>query len=71
MKKLALSLAVVAMAAFTMTSCKKEYTCECCVDFLGTKTCASTTIKDTKKKAEDACTASATSGVATSSCAIK
>ena len=40
--------------AFCCTSCKKNYTCVC---KSGTTTVATGTIKDTKKKATDACTA--------------
>jgi len=53
MKKVTLILGVALLA---LSACKKEYTCECTVDLgiFGTST-ASTTIKDTKKKAEEAC----------------
>lgn len=66
MKKL--TLLAIAFVAITFASCKKDYTCECSVTVGGITTSASTTIKDTKKKAKDACTAKATSGV---TCAIK
>lgn len=73
MKKLSISLAVVAMAAFTLSSCKKDYTCECSYsDNLGNKFTASTVINDTKKNAEDACTANQTTiGSYTWKCEIK
>lgn len=66
MKKITLLAAVI--AAFTFTSCKKDYTCECSVTSNGLTVTGSTTIKDTKKKAKDACTAKATAGA---TCAIK
>ncbi|CAG0985763.1 hypothetical protein FLAV_02026 [Flavobacteriales bacterium] len=55
MKKVILFVAVAAFAATTFTSCKKNWTCECCVDILGTKTCAETTAKMTKKDAKVWC----------------
>jgi hypothetical protein len=72
MKKLVLSIAALALVASTMTSCKKEYTCECTATVLGFTATASTTIKDTKKKAKETCEAgnSSTAG-ATASCKIK
>ncbi|HTN18604.1 MAG TPA: hypothetical protein VL092_13020 [Chitinophagaceae bacterium] len=71
MKKLV--LAVAALGLISLTSCKKDYTCECTVSGLGS---TSTTIKDTKKKAKDACekmSSSVSMGgtTITSSCAIK
>ena len=74
MKKL---LLVAAVAAFTMTSCKKDYTCECTtsVSILGvtTSATASTTIKDTKKKAKETCEKGTVSNSAgsTTTCKIK
>ena len=39
-----------------LTSCKKDYTCECTYDLLGVQTSTSVEFKDVKKKeAEDAC----------------
>ncbi|WKZ74810.1 MAG: hypothetical protein QY303_11745 [Vicingaceae bacterium] len=55
MKKVILFVALAAFAATTFTSCKKNWTCECCVDILGTKTCAETTAKMTKKDAKVWC----------------
>lgn len=52
MKKSILLIAV--LAAFSFTSCKKNYTCVC--KYKGIEA-SRTTIKDTKKKAKDACTA--------------
>ena len=58
MKKL---LFVAAVAAFTTTSCKKDYTCECNIqtDTLGivTNTTSSTVIRDKKKNAITTCNA--------------
>jgi hypothetical protein len=79
MKKILLLTAVVMLS---MASCKKEYTCECTATVSGTgipttTTSASSTIKDTKSKATDACEAgnksAATSGAFTSEtkCVIK
>lgn len=50
-------LLIAAVAGLSMVSCKKEYTCECTVTTAGISVSASTTIKDTKKKATDACEA--------------
>jgi hypothetical protein len=66
MKKITLLAAVV--VAFTFASCKKDYTCECTFSGNGFSGSVSTTIKDTKKKAKDACTAKNEVGV---NCAIK
>lgn len=66
MKKITLLAAVV--VAFTFASCKKDYTCECTFSGNGLSGTASTTIKDTKKKAKDACEKDNTTGV---SCSIK
>lgn len=65
-------LLVVAIASLALASCKKDYTCECTATGNGSTVTASTTIKDTKKKAKDACDgkASSSAGV-TTSCAIK
>lgn len=50
-------LGVAFLAAVLLSSCKKEYTCECTYTAGGTSMTTSATIKDTKKKAEDACKA--------------
>lgn len=72
MKKFLLSIAAVALVATTMTSCKKNWTCECTATAGGFSTTASSTIKETKKKAKEACEAgNATSGIASVSCKIK
>jgi|LakMenEpi03Aug12_release.lakeMendotaPanAssembly.Ray.scaffolds.fasta_scaffold4238223_1 hypothetical protein len=58
MKKIVLSLAVVAFAAVSFTSCKKDYTCSCSDPTGDTQKIE---IKDAKKAdAEDACAASNT-----------
>jgi hypothetical protein len=66
MKKLFI-LAVVAIG-FTMTSCKKEYTCACTVS--GTTTEVKSGTKLTKKDAEAWCEKS-TNGIAGVSCKLK
>jgi hypothetical protein len=63
-------------ALLAMASCKKEYTCECTSTTAGISATAATTIKDTKKKATEACEAGTTSstvlGITSSvSCEIK
>jgi hypothetical protein len=73
MKKL---LLVAAVAAFTMTSCKKDYTCECTVTTGGISVVGTTTVKDTKKKAKETCekgtTSSSVLGISsTTTCKIK
>ena len=53
MKKL---LLVAAVAAFTMTSCKKDYTCTCTYTSGGQTQTATYPMNDVKKKdAKDAC----------------
>lgn len=74
MKKLVLLGAVGFLFAFS--ACKKEYTCECTSTAAGVSATSSTTIKDTKKNAEEACeTGSASSSVggltASASCTLK
>ena len=70
MKKVIL---VASLGMFALTACKKDYTCECTVSGSGVSVVTgTTTINDTKKKAEESCTAlgSTTLGV-TSTCVIK
>lgn len=69
MKKITLSVAVLAVAALTLSSCAKEYTCECSVN----GSSIGTTTKEFKKKAdaEAWCNQSTTSGGVTSSCKLK
>jgi hypothetical protein len=69
MKKI--TLLTVVLAAMTLGSCKKNYTCTCTFTGGGTTSTVSTTIHDTKKKATDACNQSATAGGSGYSCAIK
>ncbi|PBQ34003.1 hypothetical protein CNR22_20215 [Sphingobacteriaceae bacterium] len=73
-------LLVAAVAMFAMTSCKKEYTCECTATVgqngSTTSTTASTTIKDKKDDAKTTCengSSDASSGGYTSKvvCVIK
>lgn len=47
----------IAVAGLTLVSCKKERTCECTTTTAGISATVSTTIKDTKKNAEEACDA--------------
>jgi hypothetical protein len=59
MKKLLLSSIVV--VALLSTSCKKDRTCTCTTSGSGLNATSSYTIKETKKKAKDACEAYQTS----------
>jgi Ni/Co efflux regulator RcnB len=72
MKKLVLSIAALALVATTMTSCKKDYTCECTTTALGITVSEEKTINDTKKNAEAECDKGDlnVSGI-TTSCSIK
>lgn len=55
MKKIVSIIGAVALVA-TLTSCKKNWTCECCTTCGGSTACASgQTEKLTKKKATDKC----------------
>ena len=70
------SLFLAAVASLFFASCKKDYTCTCTTTSAGVSATASTTIKDTKKNAKDACEAGNTSstvgGITTSiNCEIK
>lgn len=57
MKKASL-FAVVAIAALSMASCKKNYTCTCVTDYGGGNTHTTTsTINNTHSKASSACSA--------------
>ena len=58
MKKI---LLIVAVAGLAMTSCKKDYTCECTTSGSGTSISTSTTIHDTKSNATTACEAGSSS----------
>ncbi len=55
MKKTLLFAGALALI-FAFSSCKKDYTCECTTAIDGVvMSTASTTVHDTKKKAEDQC----------------
>ncbi len=62
MKKLIL---IVSVAVFALASCKKNRTCTCKTELLGKTTETKTVIKETKKKAKDACDALGSSSVTT------
>lgn len=69
MKKI---LLVAVVAGFAMTSCKKNYTCECTVTAGGQTTTTSSTAKLKKKDAETWCTAQKGSAPGSSySCGLK
>jgi hypothetical protein len=63
MKKVYMMLAVCAIA---LASCKKDYTCECCIDGI----CGEATAKMTKSDAEAWCEDS-TNGVSGVTCKLK
>ena len=71
MKKV-LALAIFG-GLFALTSCKKNYTCECCYSYLGTSDCASVTSGKIKKKdAESWCEGSSSSSYGyTTTCSLK
>lgn len=70
MKKLVVLGLVV--AGFAMTSCKKDYTCECTVSGAGiTTTSSSSTITGKKKDVEAACEKTTTSFGITTTCVVK
>ena len=64
------SLLILSLVAFVFASCKKDRTCECCAEVLGTKSCATATAKMTKKDAETWCEGS-TQGVSGVTCTLK
>lgn len=73
MRKVMSFLAVVALIATVNTSCKKNYTCECCIDcpFTG-EICNSETKKMKKKDAKAWCESnSSATGGCTGSCQLK
>lgn len=54
--KTRLFFAAAAVAVISLSSCKKDYTCECDWEYMGQSTTATTEINDAKKKdAEEAC----------------
>lgn len=60
MKKIA-PIAALALLAVSFTSCKKDYKCTCTVTYAGISTSSTADLgKQTKKDAEAACTAKAT-----------
>lgn len=66
MKKL-FPIALVAVAAMTFTSCKKDYTCKCTATENGQTTeLVTVTIHDTKSNAESGCNGKATAFTGTS-----
>jgi len=74
MKKVVLGVAALSFLA--LVSCKKDYTCECTSTGSGFSGSSSVTINDTKKNAEEACEASASSASAggssvTTTCELK
>jgi hypothetical protein len=69
MKKI---LLIAAVGCFVMTSCKKDYTCECTFSGNGISGSTSATIHETKSKATTACEAGSSSlGGTTTTCKIK
>lgn len=71
MKKL-MTLAAAGLMIAGLASCKKDHTCTCTASAFGISTSASTTIKDTKKKAKEACEGkSATANGVTTTCELK
>lgn len=65
-------LLIAAVAGLAMVSCKKDYTCECTYSGGGVSGTTTTTIKDTKKKATDACEKlSVSAGGTSTTCKIK
>ena len=70
MKKVLFSALV--LGAMTLVSCKKEYTCSCSFSGNGVSGTASTTIKDTKKNAQEECeSGSATANGTTTTCSLQ
>jgi hypothetical protein len=67
MKKV-LAIAVLG-GLFSLTSCKKDRSCECCYDFLGSKSCTTYTAKLKKKDAQAWCEGSGSSSLY--SCELK
>ncbi len=52
-KKVIFSL--VAVGFLALTSCKKDFTCECTTSSMGISNTVQTTINDTKSNAEESC----------------
>ncbi|GAB4449086.1 MAG: hypothetical protein OHK0036_05560 [Bacteroidia bacterium] len=72
MKKIVSIIGAVALVA-TLSSCKKNWTCECCTSCSGTNTCVSGTSGKMKKKdAESWCSqGNTTYGSCSTSCNLK
>jgi len=68
MKKIAPIALIALFGALSLTSCKKDYTCECSS---GGVVIGTSTIHTTKSKAKDACNQSASSGGVTVTCTLK
>lgn len=62
-----------AFAVLALSSCKKDYTCECTVTSGGLSVTSTTTINDTKKNATTTCEngSSSVAGISTTTCKIK
>jgi hypothetical protein len=72
--KTKLFFATAAVALISLSSCKKDYVCECEVETSGISTPIDVAINDSKKSdAEDACDSAETtygSGASTASCTL-
>lgn len=68
MKKIAPIALIALFGALSLTSCKKDYTCECSENGVVYLT---TTIHAKKSDAKTACSASSTAGGTTVSCSLK
>ncbi|MBS1686690.1 MAG: hypothetical protein JSS76_18265 [Bacteroidetes bacterium] len=69
MKKFIFAAAV--LGVFTLSSCKKDYTCECTYSVAGMSQTVSTTVHGTKSDAQAACNNVATAGGSSYSCSLK
>ena len=70
MKKVMILALVI--SGFAMTSCKKDWTCECTsTDGTNSATTSSVVENTTKSKAEAACNYTLTVGSSSTTCAIK
>jgi hypothetical protein len=66
------TLSIIVLGIIVLTSCKKEYTCECKTNGGVVPIVIETPIKDTKKKATDSCESGSTTnqGIVTT-CTLK
>jgi hypothetical protein len=71
MKKFAFFFGVAFIASIALSSCKKDYTCECKYDLLGQQMTYSFEIKDAKKKDAEAACDYTVAGVASVNCELK